>query len=290
MPENVDQYVNTIICGDNMKVMPDLPDGCIDLTVTSPPYDNLRDYKGYSFNFEGIAKQLYRITKVGGVVVWIVGDMTVNGSETGTSFKQALYFKKIGFNLHDTMIYEKSGCSFPETNRYYPIAEYMFVLSKGSPKTTNLISDRINTYAGEYVARENADRQKDGSLTPNTAYKNEYNKKVKQFGVRYNIWKYSVGKGNTTKDDVFAHPAIFPEKLAADHILSWSNPGDIILDPMSGSGTTVKMASLLGRRYIGIDISSNYCEIARQRLESVDTGVSVKEIKAGQLPMFPVDK
>ena len=277
---------NTIICGDCLEVMKDWPDGCVDLVVTSPPYDDLRDYKGYSFDFEGIAQQLYRITKDGGVVVWVVADKTVNGSETGTSFKQALYFMKIGFNLHDTMIYEKSGCSFPETNRYYPIAEYMFILSKGTPKTINLISDRINTYAGEYVARENADRQKDGSLTPNTAYKNEYNKKVKQFGVRYNIWKYSVGKGNTTKDDVFAHPAIFPEKLAADHILSWSNSGDIVLDPMSGSGTTVKMANLLGRRYIGIDISPEYCQIAEDRLRAVDTGVPVKEARAGQGALF----
>jgi len=277
---------NTIICGDCLEVMKDWPDGCVDLVVTSPPYDDLRDYKGYSFEFEGIAQQLYRITKDGGVVVWVVADKTVNGSETGTSFKQALYFMKIGFNLHDTMIYEKSGCSFPETNRYYPIAEYMFILSKGTPKTINLISDRINTYAGEYVARENADRQKDGSLTPNTAYKNEYNKKVKQFGVRYNIWKYSVGKGNTTKDDVFAHPAIFPEKLAADHILSWSNSGDIVLDPMSGSGTTVKMANLLGRRYIGIDISPEYCQIAEDRLRAVDTGVPVKEARAGQGALF----
>ena len=278
--------INQIVCGDCLEVMKDWPDGCVDLVVTSPPYDDLRDYKGYSFEFEGIAQQLYRITKDGGVVVWVVADKTVNGSETGTSFKQALYFMKIGFNLHDTMIYEKSGCSFPETNRYYPIAEYMFILSKGTPKTINLISDRINTYAGEYVARENADRQKDGSLTPNTAYKNEYNKKVKQFGVRYNIWKYSVGKGNTTKDDVFAHPAIFPEKLAADHILSWSNSGDIVLDPMSGSGTTVKMANLLSRRYIGIDISPEYCQIAEDRLRAVDTGVPVKEARAGQGALF----
>jgi len=280
------KFENTIICGDCLDVIKDWPDGCVDLVVTSPPYDDLRDYKGYTFDFEGIAQQLYRIIKPGGVVVWVVADKTVNGSETGTSFKQALYFMKIGFNLHDTMIYEKSGCSFPETNRYYPTAEYMFILSKGSPKTTNLISDRINTYAGEYVARENADRQKDGSLTPNTAYKNEYNKKVKQFGVRYNIWKYSVGKGNTTKDDVFAHPAIFPEKLATDHILSWSNEGDLVLDPMSGSGTTAKMANLLGRRYIGIDISEEYCQIARDRLRAVDTGVPVKEARAGQGALF----
>ena len=280
------KFENKIICGDCLDVMKDWPDGCVDLTVTSPPYDDLRDYKGYTFDFEGIAKQLYRVTKVGGVVVWVVADKTVNGSETGTSFKQALYFMKIGFNLHDTMIYEKSGCSFPETNRYYPIAEYMFILSKGSPNTINLISDRINTYAGEYVARENADRQKDGSLTPNTAYKNEYNKKVKPFGVRYNIWRYSVGKGNTTKDDVFAHPAIFPEKLAHDHILSWSKEGDIVLDPMSGSGTTVKMANLLGRRYIGIDISPEYCQIAEDRLRAVDTGVPVKEARAGQGALF----
>ncbi len=281
--------INKIICGNNIEVMQEWPDNCIPLTVTSPPYDDLRDYKGYNFDFEGIAQQLYRITENGGVVVWVVSDKTANGSETGTSFRQALYFKEIGFNLHDTMIYEKSGCSFPEINRYYPVAEYMFVLSKGPPKTVNLIADRINCYVGEYVARKGADRQKDGSLKPNTAYRNEFNKKVKAYGVRYNIWKYSVGKGNTTKDDVFSHPAIFPEKLAEDHIISWSNPDDIVFDPMCGSGTTPKMASKLGRRYIGIDISSEYCETARQRLEAVDTGVPVKEQKKGQRPLFPQD-
>ena len=138
--------MKTNVCyqGDCLEVMKSFEDSCVDLTVTSPPYDNLRDYKGYTFNFEEIAKELYRITKDGGVVVWVVGDATIKGSETGTSFKQALYFKEIGFNLHDTMIYKKTGCPFPEFNRYYPIFEYMFILSKGKPKTTNLICDREN--------------------------------------------------------------------------------------------------------------------------------------------------
>ena len=255
--------INQIICGDCVEVMKSWPDECIDLTVTSPPYDNLRDYRGYTFDFESIARELYRVTKPGGVVVWVVGDATINGSETGTSFRQALYFKDVcGFNLHDTMIYQKDTCSFPETNRYYPSFEYMFVFSKGTPKTVNLIRDRKNLYSGDTV--HGSYRQKDGTLK-----KRRKGKIIQKLGVRFNIWEYSTGKYHYTRDEIaFQHPAIFPEQLAADHIISWSNPGDIVLDPMCGSGTTCKMALKLGRRFIGIDIAEEYCEIARKRVEA----------------------
>jgi len=255
--------LNSIICGNCIDIMRQMPDGYIDLTVTSPPYDNLRDYEGYDFDFRTVAKELYRVTKGGGVVVWVVGDATINGSETGTSFRQALYFKDIGFNLHDTMIYKKDACPYPETNRYYQSFDYMFVLSKGKPKTTNLIRDKLNKTYGSRVA--STDRQSDGSLVPSSGAKTR--RTIKRYGVRTNIWCYGIGKGKTTTDEyAYKHPAMFPEQLAEDHIVSWSNPGDIVLDPMCGSGTTCKMAVKNERNYIGIDISEEYVEIARRRI------------------------
>lgn len=261
-----------IDCVEGMKL---LPRECIDLTVTSPPYDNLRDYKGYVFNFESVAKELYRITKDGGIVVWVVGDSVVKGSETLTSFKQALYFKEIGFNVHDTMIYEKNSCAFPDINRYYNVFEYMFVLSKGKPKTVNRIEDRKNKWGGTQTFGAITERQSDGTL------KNTKGRKtVKDYGVRYNIWRYNTGKGQSTKDSIaFNHPAIFPEKLAEDHIVSWSNEGDVILDCFMGSGTTAKMAQLTRRKWIGFEQSPEYIEIANKRLDHIDLEMNLSKLK-----------
>lgn len=244
--------INQIFTGECLQVMKNFPEKTIDLTVTSPPYDNLRTYNGYTFNFEGIASELYRITKDGGVVVWVVGDATINGSETGTSFKQALYFKEIGFNLHDTMIWEKNTFSSPFPNRYHQVFEYMFVLSKGKPKF-NPIEDRKNRCVGE--KRIITIREADGSLHRRSS------KIIKEYGKRFNVWKMATAKNE--------HPAPFPEKLAEDHILSWSNEGDIILDPMAGSGTTLKMAKKNNRNYIGIEISKEYVEIINKRLADI---------------------
>jgi site-specific DNA-methyltransferase (adenine-specific) len=247
--------------GDCLEIMKSLPDASIDLTVTSPPYDNLRTYNGYSFDFEGIAKELYRVTKDGGVVVWVVGDATINGSETGTSFKQALYFKEIGFNLHDTMIYQKNNFANPSSNRYHQIFEFMFILSKGKPKSFNPIKDRKNVCAGESNWGANKARQKDGS------FKERPKKIVSEYGMRYNIWEFMTSKGFATKDNfAYSHPAIFPEKVAHDHIISWSNEGDTVLDCFLGSGTTGKMANQLNRKFIGIEISQEYLEIAKGRI------------------------
>jgi len=244
---------NVCYLGDCLEVMKGMEDKSVDLTVTSPPYDNLRTYNGYTFNFEEIAKELYRITKDGGVVVWVVGDATIKGSETGTSFKQALFFKEIGFNLHDTMIYEKSTSPFPMHTRCNQLFEYMFVFSKGNPKTWNPIKIPTIT-GGQKKEKDGGYRQKDGTIKP---ARYETRKMTKTIG---NIWRYSVGgKGNN-------HPASFPEKLAEDHILSWSNEGDIILDPMAGSGTTLKMAKLNNRNFIGCEISSEYCDIIKERV------------------------
>jgi len=257
---------NRIICGDNCEVMRTMPSESIDLVVTSPPYDNLRTYGGHPWDFEGVAQELWRLIKPGGVVVWVVNDATVNGSETGTSFRQALRFMEIGFRLHDTMIYAKDACPFPETNRYYPSFEYMLILSKGRPKTANLIADKANNRAGETGGH--SQREKDGTIQAISKRKNGGFHIVKEFGVRRNVWEYSPGYGKSTKDmSVYNHPAIFPEALARDHILSWSNEGDIVLDPFSGSGTTAKMAKHNGRQYIGIEVNPEYVEISLKRLE-----------------------
>lgn len=256
-------YINKIICGDNVKVLSGFPDGCIDLIVTSPPYDNIRDYEGYNFAFEQLAWGLWRIMKKGAVLVWVVGDETVNGSESGTSFYQALFFRNnCGLNLHDTMIYEKNTAAFPPTNRYEQVFEYMFIFSKNKPKVVNLIKDKKNMWAGTKNFGEISNRSKDGKLIKDGKHI------VADFGIRTCIWRYNTGFGYSSEDkEAFEHPAIFPEKLARDHILSWSNEDDIVLDPMCGSGTTCKMAYRYKRKFIGIDISEKYCRIARQRMK-----------------------
>lgn len=247
-----------IICGNSAEVLDSLESETIDLVLTSPPYDNLREYNGFQFDFRSIAKQLYRVLKPGGVCVWVIGDATVKGSETGSSFRQALYFMECGFNLHDTMIYEKSGIPFPSSVRYNQSFEYMFVFSKGKPKTINLIRDKVNVMAGE--SRKNTrQRTKDG-------WAKSEGWSIAPFGIRSNIWRYKTGMNKSTKDKcAFEHPAIFPEELAKDHIISWSNEGDTILDPFNGSGTTTKLALQLNRQFIGIDVSEEYCKIAKVR-------------------------
>ena len=238
-------------CLDTMRRM---PDGFVDLTVTSPPYDNLREYKGYEFPFEEIANELYRVTKKGGVVVWVVGDATINGSETGTSFRPALYFKEIGFSI-ETMIYEKAQSCFGSNTYYLQSFEFMFVLVKGSkPKTINHIIDRKN-------ARNGFESMGIGGLKKDGTKADRHIKEMLEYGKRKNIWRYGVGGGST------GHPAVFPEILANDHIYSWSNEGDIVYDPFGGSGTTAKMAHLQKRKWIMSEISAEYCELATKRLE-----------------------
>lgn len=249
---------------DNVKGISKLPDESIDLTVTSPPYDNLRVYNGHSFDFETIAKALYRVTKNGGVVVWVVGDETNNGNESGTSFRQALFFKEIGFNLFDTMIYMKNGPAYPSNDKYFQIFEYMFVFSKGKVKTFNPLEDRHNRWYGQKFSKTRSRRQKDG-----TVVKTEWNKEQGgQYGKRFNVWKYNVGAGYSTKDEIaFNHPAVFPEQLAKDHILSWSNEGEWVLDPFLGSGTTLKMCMETNRNGIGFEINQGYEYIIKERLK-----------------------
>jgi site-specific DNA-methyltransferase (adenine-specific) len=255
----------TLYLGDSRDILPIIQKA--DTVVTSPPYDNLRSYDGIKFDFDifkTIAEKLKNNLVTGGVIVWVVGDQTINGSETMTSFKQALYFRELGLRLHDTMIYKKSGLPFPFPNRYYNCFEYMFIFSDGKPKTVNLIKDHKNKTAGEKITGRW--RKFDGTMK-------EFNGTLqgrvkKEYSARSNVWEYSVGYMSSTKDKIaFEHPAIFPEKLAQDHIITWSNKNDIILDPFMGSGTTGKAAVELGRRFIGIKKKKKYFDIACKRIK-----------------------
>ena len=241
-----------------IATMLSLPDNAIPLTVTSPPYDNLRKYEGESdFDFENTAKQLLRITKPGGVVVWVIGDQTKDYTESGSSFEQALYFKKIGFNLHDTMIFHKKNPIRQMFNmRYNQDFEYMFVFSKGKAKTCNPIMEPCI----------NAGRVYKGTFRHVRPEGRERVEKIVQAGrekIKGNIWSYAVG----SKQSSGKHPAVFPDKLARDHIISWSNEGDLVYDPFLGSGTTAVMAIKTKRKYLGSEINKTYFDIAQRRIE-----------------------
>ena len=249
---------NSIIHGDCLEVMKDIDDKSIDMVLTSPPYDNLRTYNGSlewgEHVWKPVIDELYRVVKDGGVVVWVVGDATIKGSETGTSFKQALYFKDVGFNLHDTMIYDKGGQGATGSNlAYWQNFEYMFVFTVGKIKTFNPIEDRKNLTKPREAIECRGHRYSLGDTKGKGLIKR------KEFGKRFNIWKYHE---NGTRSE---HPAVYPEQLANDHIISWSNEGDTILDPFAGSGTTGKMAILNNRKYILIEKEETYFEICKQR-------------------------
>lgn len=263
--------LNKIYNEDCLDTMSRMDDNILDMVITSPPYDDLRTYNdrikdiktefnGYSFPFEKIAKELYRVTRIGGVVVWIVGDATSKGDETGNSFRQALFFKECGFDLFDTMIYSKPPRGAVGNNKtYWQSFEYMFIFSKGKPNTINLLKDRENKESRK--GDNGTKRLQNGELL-----------KVKrggyaEFGRRTNIWEYNIGRGHSTRDEIaFEHPAIFPEKLARDHIYTWSNKGDLVYDPMMGSGTVAKMCLSMGRNFLGSEINKKYCEIIEKRI------------------------
>lgn len=260
-------------CLDTMKMM---PDNFVDLTVTSPPYDDLRTYNGYSFDFESIAKELYRVTKQGGVVVWVVGDATKKGTESLTSFRQALYFKEIGFNVHDTMIYQRTG-AFPSNIRYNQDFEYMFVFSKGRPNTFNALRQMKTENTLKRQKNKTGvggQRKEDGTLEKfdenHRGFQRKERARKDKTRLKSNIWKISRGNNCSTKDKIaFKHPAIFPEQLANDHIISWSNENDLVYDPFMGSGTTAKMAKINNRNWIGSEISKEYCDIIHARVSAL---------------------
>jgi DNA modification methylase len=252
-----------LIHDDCIEAMKRMDEGSVDLTVTSPPYDNLRTYEGsLVWNedvWKGVLSQLYRVTKQGGVVVWVVGDATIKGSETGTSFKQALYAMECGFNLHDTMIWNKGGFSSPQSNRYGACSEYMFVLSKGKPVSVNIIKDRKTKKGGQKL--HSGKRKADGSMRTSANHGNIR----AEFGTRFNIWDQPPVQSNKERT---GHVAPFPEQLAHDHVVSWSNEGDTVFDPFLGSGTTGVAARKLNRSFIGIEKVEKYYDLAKGRIGS----------------------
>lgn len=257
--------------GNSSLILSGMQNETVDLTVTSPPYDDLRTYGtdklGWNWEtFSDIAQHLGRVTKNGGVIVWNIGDQTVNGSETGNSFRQALYFMDhVGLKLHDTMIWQKSNFSNPSSNRYHQVFEYVFVFSKGKPRVFNPLKDRPNIYAGKQGSfGENTVTQRDGSK------KTRARKVNSEFGMRHNVWVVpTAGQDQSAKK--WKHPAMFSEQFARDHIKSWSNEGDVVLDPFMGSGTTAVAAILENRQWIGIEQNPDYAKIAQQRIEQVDS-------------------
>jgi site-specific DNA-methyltransferase (adenine-specific) len=259
--------INEIIEGNSEIKLCNINDEFIDLTITSPPYDNLRNYNSL-FNIKVICKELYRVTRNGGIIVWIISDSYKNGSETGTSYEHILAFMEAGFKLHDTMIYEKMSSSYPSPvkgKRYSQIFEFMWVFSKGIPLKARLLCDKPNKWAGYTNWGKNTNRMANGALIETNDIK-----PVAEYSPRNNIWKYTVGSGFGTKDkNAHKHPAVFPELLVSDHIMSWSEIGDIVLDPFSGSGTTCIQAKKYGRNYIGIEIDSEYVKLSKKRLEDI---------------------
>jgi DNA modification methylase len=243
-----------LFCSDNVTYLKTVSDNTFDLTVTSPPYDNLRDYKGYSWDFEALARELFRTTKVGGVVVWVVGDATIKGSETGSSFRQALYFMECGFNLHDTMIWKKPNPIPTQSTRYQQGFEYMFIFVNGKFKTFNPIKTDCKC--------RNVKVKKHRAKASGHNYNNEGHYIVSDKKIIDNVWVIANTKNK------YNHTAIFPEQLAYDHIISWSNENDLVFDPFMGSGTTAKMCEKSNRNWVGCEISDEYCEITKKRIEN----------------------
>jgi len=255
--------IDYVYDGDCVETLVKLPRQSIDCVVTSPPYDNLRTYSGNPFNWEQVIDAIIPVLKIGGVIVWVVGDATIRGSETGTSFRQALHFLNRGLLLHDTMIYERQAAhpASRKGNRYTQNFEYMFVFSKGKPKTANLVCDKQNKWAGAKRWGNRSDYQKDG-LKKITVV----DKQIQQLSPRNNIWRYLSGSNSHVQQHKSeCHPAVFPYLLAYDHIRTWTNEGDLVLDPMCGSGTTLQAAFNLKRHYIGIEIDSRFVPVARKR-------------------------
>ena len=255
-----DREVNRLLVGDATEILQqEFHESTFDLTVTSPPYEDLRNYNGFSFDAEKMLEAIYRVTKSGGVCVWVVGDR-IKVERSLVSFKHALIAREVGFQIHDVMIYQKKNTPFMRANSYTNCYEFMFVFSKGKPKTFNpLMTPTVRNGWEKGVTNKGPD-----------AVNRKVPIKLKKEKVKTNIWSYAVGLGGSTSDRfAFEHPAIFPEQLAADHILSWTNRGDIVLDPMCGSGTSCKMAKMHGRNFVGIDISADYIEISKRRLKEI---------------------
>ena len=259
-----------LVNGDCAAVLPGLPPA--DLILTSPPYDGMREYGGYSdaFDFDAVAAACVANLAPGGLLVWVVADQIVDGGDSGTSFRQALSFMGLGLTLHQPMIYQRWSLSGMRKKAYYKDFEYMFVFSKGKLKTANILEDKRNLATGGRKASKMSGLGRSGDNQ--NSYLGLTGGIVPEYGRRGSVWYYNAGKyaGNLKGDldyqTLAEHPAIFPQRLARNHILSWTNPGDLVIDPMVGSGTTLRAAADFGRRAVGIEINPEYCDLIRQRL------------------------
>ena len=286
-----------LVCGDAAKILPkNVPDESVDLVLTSPPYDELRSYKGYTFDFKAIARELVRTLKPGGVIVWVVGDATVKGSETCSSFNQALYFKKLGLRLHDTMLWIKTNPVPGAANqRYRGAFEYMFCFSKGKPKTFNkkewLPKNQMKFNEKFRLEKHGRTSYLEKGLTSSGVMKDKINEKGMDFntGVHPNVFFYAGGTQIIKRKRGPRHPAIFPDRLAEDQIRTWTNPGDVVLDPFLGSGTSCKIAELLSREYVGIEISEEYLDGAATAIKDAEGFNQMFEPEEPQLEAVPVD-
>ena len=253
--------LETIYHENCLETLDRMPDEFLDMTITSPPYDDLRDYNGYHFPVEEIAASLFQKTKTGGVVIWVVADRTVNGDETLTSFKHAFAFKDAGFKVHDTMLYVKNNPIPSDCGRRYRQAfEYMFCFAKGSPKTFNPITEPTKS-AGQKIKAFRITEAGRGNVPDE-----DIGREIKTERKLSNIFSYNVGTSSSKDKIAFEHPAIFPEKLVEDQINSWTNEGDVVYDCFMGSGTTAKVAHLLKRSWVGSEISAEYVALALKRL------------------------
>lgn len=257
--------------GDSVELLKNIPNKSVDLVLTSPPYDDLRSYNQSVWNFEvfkQIATELFRVVKDNSPIVWVVADSSIGGGETGSSFKQALFFKELGMDLHDTMIFLKENQRPRQyrANRYEQIFEYMFVFTRGKPKTFNPIQEKCK-HSGKEITFTSRDAVKANNFTSGDSLANRKTVTIKQTKTKGNVWYYHTGSHTASNRVAFNHPAIFPEGLATDHILSWTNENDLVLDPLAGSGTTLLAAKNLKRQFIGIEREKEYFDICLERLK-----------------------
>ena len=251
---------NSIVLGDCVEGMRSLPPDLVPCTVASPPYGALRHYHGnHQFDFEAAAAELWRITRPGGVVCWVVREEVVDGSESGEASEQRLFFRDLGFRLHQTIVMERYGSRARSPGRYGESLEYAFILAKGKPATVRLLRDRRNKTAGKLVTATH--RYPDGSYRVQRY-------EVDEWGYRKAVWYFAQGMHVATDPVARLHQAPMPEAMAEDLILSYSREGDLIFDPFAGVATTAKMALLNHRNYFGYEINAIYHARGEERLRA----------------------
>lgn len=253
---------NQIICGDSVEILRSFPDNSIDIVVTSPPYDAIRDYKGFSYDLHATGKEIQRVLKLGGVAVIVIQDQTKNFGKTLTSFRTILdWCDSFGFKLFETVIYRKYGAEGAWWNKRFRVDhEYIPIFLKGErPQYFNKEHLKIPSKHGGKTLTGGGTRLTNGIRIATRAIK------INLMKCRGTIWEYlTAGDGSRLKHE---HPATFPDKLPYDFIQCFCPEGGIVLDPFVGSGTTTVAAKNLGRRYIGIDIAPEYCAIAEKRMQ-----------------------